>query len=171
MSSRYSPIGNSADANRAAEADPVAMQDQKPESRPVHSSCRISSIEVQLHSQTVRIIALRGEHDLATSRAIEIALATHGGQDILVDLCGASFIDSSVINTLLRSARAHAGSVELVAGHCSFPRRVLGLARIQQVVPIHGDLAAGLASMDARQVEQRVRREYAFGASARSTDA
>jgi hypothetical protein len=96
-------------------------------------------------------------------------LATHGRQDILVDLCGASFIDSSVINTLLRSARAHVGSVELVAGHRSFPRRVLGLARIQQVVRIHGDLAAGLAGMDARQGDQAVRREYAFGAYARRT--
>jgi hypothetical protein len=67
-------------------------------------------------------------------------LATHGRQDILVDLCGASFIDSSVINTLLRSARAHVGSVELVGGHCSFPHRVLGLARIQQVVRIQRGL-------------------------------
>jgi hypothetical protein len=108
---------------------------------------------------------------LGTSRAIEVALATHGGQDILVDLSGASFIDSSVINTLLRSARAHVGSVELVAGHCSFPRRVLGLARIQQVVPIHGDLAAELASMDARRGDQSVRQEYASGAYARSTGA
>jgi anti-anti-sigma factor len=129
------------------------MKQQKPENLVSRYSCPTSPIEVRIHSETVRIITLRGEHDLGTTRAIEVALATDGGQNILVDLSGATFIDLSVINTLLRSARAapRSGSVELVAAHRSFPRRVLELAGVQQILPVHGDLAAGLASVDTRQ--------------------
>jgi anti-anti-sigma factor len=137
-----------------AGADSSPMKERMPESLAQCYSCRTSRIEVQIHAETVRIITLRGEHDLGTTPAIEAALATVRGQNILVDVSGASFIDSSVINTLLGSAeaaRAHACAVELVAAYRGFPRRVLELAGIQQILPVHADLAAGLASMDARQ--------------------
>ena len=113
----------------------------------------MNTVEVRIHSDVVKIITLRGEHDLGTTRAIEVAFATDSGHNILVDLSGASFIDSSVINVLLGSAqaaRARASSVELVAAHSSFPRRVIELCGIQLALPLHGDLAAGLASIDSR---------------------
>ena len=107
-----------------------------------------------MHAEAVRIIRLRGEHDLATAHAIEVALATERGHNILVDLSCASFIDLSVINTLLRSHRTigdQRGSVEVVAACRSFPRRVLELAGAQEVFPVHQDLEAGLAAARTRR--------------------
>jgi anti-anti-sigma factor len=129
------------------------MEKQPPEAMTRRNSCRTNRIDVQIHAEALRIIRLRGEHDLGTARAIEVALAKERGHNILVDLSCATFIDSSVINTLLRSRRTvrdRAGSVELVAACRSFPHRVLELAGVHKAFTVHEDLAAGLASMDAR---------------------
>jgi anti-anti-sigma factor len=47
------------------------------------------------------LVRLHGEHDLATSPLIENALASVEGH-ILMDLSGCTFIDSSVIGTIVR---------------------------------------------------------------------
>jgi anti-anti-sigma factor len=47
------------------------------------------------------LVRLEGEHDLATSPMIENALASVHG-DVLMDLSGCTFIDSSVIGTIVR---------------------------------------------------------------------
>jgi anti-anti-sigma factor len=52
----------------------------------------------------VAIVALRGEHDVATSDAVRAALdSLHG--TVLVDLGDCEFIDSTIIETLLARAQ------------------------------------------------------------------
>jgi anti-anti-sigma factor len=62
------------------------------------------SIRLELDPSRTRpyaaVIALCGEHDLATSTDIRIALAPLHG-DVLVDLSECEFIDSAVIGALL----------------------------------------------------------------------
>jgi anti-anti-sigma factor len=49
------------------------------------------------------VVALTGEHDLATGDAVRVALAPLGGR-ILVDLTECAFIDSTIIGILVKKA-------------------------------------------------------------------
>ena len=138
-----------ADAISRRAVDSLHMDERKPASRAGRPSLRRTPVEVQIHSDTVGILTLRGEHDLSTARAIGVALATEARLNILIDLSGATFIDLSVINAILRSAQDNAGSIELVATSPSVPHRMLELTGIHRLLRVHQDIAAGLASMDA----------------------
>jgi anti-anti-sigma factor len=50
------------------------------------------------------VVALRGEHDVATREAVRVALGTLHGV-VLVDLADCEFIDSTIIETLLANAQ------------------------------------------------------------------
>jgi anti-anti-sigma factor len=67
-----------------------------------------SEIEVEVRPdrapQYAAVVTLRGEHDLATSTALREALEPIFG-DVLVDLSDCSFIDSTVIGSLISSAK------------------------------------------------------------------
>jgi anti-anti-sigma factor len=65
------------------------------------------SIEVHLDRARVgdfsAVVALFGEHDLATAEAVRVALAPLCGR-VLVDLTDCSFIDSTIISILINKA-------------------------------------------------------------------
>jgi anti-anti-sigma factor len=67
-----------------------------------------SDIEVEVRParapQYAAVVSLHGEHDLATSGALRDALRPLFG-DVLVDLSDCSFIDSTVIGSLISSAQ------------------------------------------------------------------
>jgi anti-anti-sigma regulatory factor len=54
--------------------------------------------------QYAAVVALFGEHDISTCQQVERAFATIRG-DMLVDLTECSFIDSTVLNAILRKMR------------------------------------------------------------------
>jgi len=76
------------------------------------------------------IIALSGEHDIATSRELHVAIqqAVDGGRGVVVDLADATFIDSAILRTLIDGHRA---------------ATAIGVAGLSVVAP-PGGVAAGL---------------------------
>jgi anti-anti-sigma factor len=96
---------------------------------------------------------MRGEHDLDSQPAVMLALAVARDYgNVLVDLSGCTFIDSSIINALLLASnrvRRRAGVLELVVGaDAHVVRRVLEVTRVEAMLPAHPTYAAGIASID-----------------------
>jgi anti-anti-sigma factor len=86
------------------------------------------------------IVSLRGDHDLATSSQVSDAIRAIEG-NVLVDLSGCTFLDSTVIGVLFARNQELEGSgrfLEIVA-----PRentriaRTLELVRLRDVIVVH----------------------------------
>jgi anti-anti-sigma factor len=97
---------------------------------------------VRVVPETDRIVAvcLEGEFDLANARDLrdEIDRALEGGNDLILDLSQATFVDSSIISVLVqgsREARARQQNVVLQLGTAAIVERVLELFAIEQVLP------------------------------------
>ncbi|MGD0608041.1 MAG: STAS domain-containing protein [Streptosporangiaceae bacterium] len=101
------------------------------------------------------IVALRGELDVtdATGVVAALALIVARQPEIIVDLAGLEFIDSSGVAALARGRKLarHAGGDLLLAGPGRAVLRVLTLTRLIDVFPIHAsvDDAAGHARRTA----------------------
>ena len=110
----------------------------------VGSERREGVIHVTPVTADIVAVCLNGEFDLANAPALgeEIDLALEGGKDVICDLSEATFIDSSVINILIRGARDAGGrrqELVLQLGTAAVVERVLKIANIEQVVPrAHG---------------------------------
>jgi anti-sigma B factor antagonist len=89
-----------------------------------------------------RCISLHGELDAATADDLQVVLdaATQGAGDVVLELTGLTFMDSSGLHALLRAAEQLEGRGRLVLHHPTGPvRRVLdisGIARICAVVVV-----------------------------------
>jgi anti-anti-sigma factor len=87
----------------------------------------------------VAVVALRGEHDIATGEAVRGALAPLHGR-VLVDLGDCEFIDSTIIEILLACGQRLAADrhrLELVLPPPrSVVARALELIRIRDVVDV-----------------------------------
>jgi anti-sigma B factor antagonist len=115
---------------------------------------RHNSVEIRIHSAAACIVTLRGEHDVDSRETVTLALAAaRDYTNILVDLSGCTFIDSSVITTLLEAAkraRQGDGALELVVPtEANAVRRTLEIANVQGMLPFNETAAEGLASMAA----------------------
>jgi anti-sigma B factor antagonist len=93
-----------------------------------------------------KVVAVCGEVDLSWSAEIRTAIldALGGDQGVLVELSAVSYIDSSGIAALVegyQTAKAKKVQFGLYAISTAV-RAVLELARLDQVFPIHDDLAA-----------------------------
>jgi anti-anti-sigma factor len=114
------------------------------------------SIEIQIHSADACIVTLRGEHDVASSDAVSLALAAARGYgNILVDLAGCTFVDSSLIHALLvaaKRARQLHGALEVVLPEePNAVRRTLEIANVQMILPFHASREEGLASITSQR--------------------
>ena len=97
------------------------------------------------------VVSLRGEHDLATASQVSDAIRAIDG-NVLVDLSGCTFIDSTVIGVIFARNQELEGSgqfLEIVA-----PRentsiaRTLELVRMRDVIVVH-DARPGLDLEDS----------------------
>jgi anti-anti-sigma factor len=78
------------------------------------------------------VISLVGAHDLSTSPMLERHAVEHlaHADRLVVDLSQASFVDSSIVNTLVglaRQARPRGVTFQVIAVDGSHPQRVLAL--------------------------------------------
>jgi anti-sigma B factor antagonist len=102
------------------------------------------------------VVALRGELDIADAVSVAAALAAVAARDleIIVDLAGLEFIDSSGVAALARGRKLarHAGGDLLLAAPQQQVLRVLTLTRLIEVFPFHAsvDEAAGRAGRSQR---------------------
>ena len=97
---------------------------------------------VRVVPETDEIVAvcLEGDFDLSNAPAIgkEVGLALEDGNDLILDLSQATFIDSSVVHVLVNASRAAIGSkraVVLQLGTAAIVERVLEIAEIERVLP------------------------------------
>jgi anti-anti-sigma factor len=103
------------------------------------------------------IVVLTGEHDLGTVPRVKEALGTAAanGGAVLVDLCSATFVDSSILGALLEARRSATESGRGFAVACSGEaepvRRVLEVTGLAEELPVHATREAALAALDARE--------------------
>lgn len=100
----------------------------------------------------VWIVVMHGEHDLSTAPnlAHELEQAFDAGAPVVVDLTEVEFMDSAILNALLK-AREQAlarqeGSFVLVAPLGSFPSRVLALV-VGTLIPTYPNLSEAVATL------------------------
>jgi anti-sigma B factor antagonist len=114
------------------------------------------SIEVSPDGD-VAVVAIRGEHDLATADALrrELEELRARGRPLVVDLTEATFIDSAVLGVLIGEhdrATEHGVRVGFVVGQGSghSVRKIIDLAGVRSVLPISDTRDAALESVRGR---------------------
>ncbi|MGH2922715.1 MAG: STAS domain-containing protein [Solirubrobacterales bacterium] len=92
----------------------------------------------------VTIVRVSGEVDLASHEQLteQLRAAANGGDAVVVDLSGCSFIDSSGIRALLLGERE--AERFALAGPGDQVMRVLEMTGVGQVVPIHASVDEAL---------------------------
>ncbi len=106
----------------------------------------------------VRVLRLRGEHDLYTAPPLREGITSllDEGAPVVVDLTAATFIDSSILGVLLgglRRAREGGGSFVLVLAADAEPtvRRIFEVTGLLSVFSIHPSTAEAVAHSHRRQ--------------------
>lgn len=90
------------------------------------------------------LVRVNGELDLATTSQLEDALSNAPERGALVvDLTSCTFLDSTAIRILVTTARSERDGMSLVACDPGI-LRVLELARVDTLVPLHSTLEAAL---------------------------
>jgi len=96
------------------------------------------------------IVALRGVLDVADAVSVAAALTAVAARqrDIIIDLAGLEFIDSSGVAALVRGRRQarYAGGELLLAAPQQQVLRVLTLTRLIDVFPVHASVAEAVCS-------------------------
>jgi anti-anti-sigma factor len=100
------------------------------------------------------LVELHGEVDIATSVQIEGAvldLLDQQPERIVIDLSGATFIDSKATEALMRAAQAArlAGVTVAAAGATGVVARALEVYGLDHAMPLHDSRAAALAATGA----------------------
>jgi anti-anti-sigma factor len=105
---------------------------------PIHVELRPA-----LATSYAAVVSLCGEHDLATSSDLRVALAPLHG-DVLVDLSECEFPDSSAIRTLLdksQDLKRDGHRLELVVpAENTNVRRIIEIIGLAQLMTVHGRL-------------------------------
>ncbi len=105
----------------------------------------------------VEVVVLTGEHDLGTAPRVREALEGAAAQNkaIVVDLCGATFVDSSILGALLEARRgaleSDRGFAVACSGEAEPVRRVLEVTGLADELPVHSTREAALAALDAQE--------------------
>jgi anti-sigma B factor antagonist len=96
------------------------------------------------------IVALRGVLDVPDAASVAVALTAAAARqrDIIIDLAGLEFIDSSGVAALVRGRRQarHAGRELLLAAPQQQVLRVLTLTRLTDVFPVYSSVAEAVGS-------------------------
>lgn len=132
------------------------------------------SIEVEGHTRDTAIVTLRGEHDISTKPAIGQALdAACLRTNVVVDLSECTFVDSSVVSELLRTARRlHQldGLLALaVPSGARTVRRALEVMGVHPIVPVHETRAAAVGSLERAPIAPQERPGHGSALSLRAT--
>ncbi len=114
--------------------------------------------EVQLSTaaEGVGVVALIGEHDLGTVNQVREALerAQNEQRAVVVDLCPATFIDSSILGAILEGRRQASEKQQGFGVACdgsSDPvNRVLDVTGLRHELPVHDSVDAALTAIRQR---------------------
>ena len=97
---------------------------------------------IRLVDETHHIVAvcLEGDLDRTNAAALDAAIdrALQSGNHLILDMSEASFIDSSVIQSVVRAAQSSRGThqaIVLQLGTAALIERVLEIVKIEEVLP------------------------------------
>jgi|tagenome__1003787_1003787.scaffolds.fasta_scaffold19106359_1 anti-anti-sigma factor len=144
------------------------------DARAAPSTSRPNRVEVEFFSRTTAIVALVGEHDLATRVALKNAfeLAIRRRRHLVVDLSTCTFLDSTVISTLTWAqfiVTSHKGRLALVLpDDTTHTARVVGAMHLEEVIPASTSPAEAVILVEhatrVRDLRIRVDEAEAYGA-------
>ena len=108
----------------------------------------LGTVEVERLGDSLWVLQLAGEHDLSTAATIDAACErmAETGTTVVADLSEASFIDSTVIRTLLRLVE-RGENLLLVVPARGAVRRTLGLTGVLEQLPAFETRAAALRAV------------------------
>jgi anti-sigma B factor antagonist len=116
----------------------------------------VGEVRNEASGDHVDIIVLSGEHDLGTVPQVREALGTAAaaGKAVVVDLCSATFVDSSILGALLEARRtameSDRGFTVACSGDAEPVRRVLEVTGLADELPVHPTREAAVAALDAQ---------------------
>ena len=114
-------------------------------------SAQPGTVDIGRRGPGISVVRMRGEHDISTEPLLARALADAGAHShVVVDLSECTFIDSTVISSLIAgatSARARSERFALVIppGERQVAR-VAGMVRLSEILEVHESQDAALAS-------------------------
>lgn len=113
-----------------------------------------SSVEVEHPEPGLAIVSLRGEHDLASRKALAETLARAGeGRNLLVDLSECTFLDSTVLGVLLANSLEREAAGDrlglVVPPEAQIVFRITRVAGVASFMPIYASRDAGVESLHA----------------------
>jgi anti-sigma B factor antagonist len=113
----------------------------------------IKTLELEVDKKADwHVLTVRGEVDITTTprvRAQLISLLSDGNPQVIVDLEGVDFLDSSGLGALvagLKLARSRAGEMRIVCEHQRSVRKVLEVTGLERVLDRYDSVAAALAA-------------------------
>jgi anti-sigma B factor antagonist len=116
-----------------------------------HPTAVPAAVEIEFPEPGIACVRLRGEHDLASKQPLTEALtAAAAHPHVFVDLSECTFMDSSVVATLIvthRDLGQRGGRLGLVIPpEARAIRRVAEITALAAVLPIHETPTAAVAS-------------------------
>jgi anti-anti-sigma factor len=129
----------------------MTRQDAKQQAPPAPATAP-PPVEVAFHRLGVAIVTLRGDHDAGRKQALDDALEGTGPQlNVIVDLTECTFVDSSVVATLMAAGReldARGGTLALVIpAKAASVQRAAKLSGLAETLPVHTNRGAAIASV------------------------
>jgi len=110
-------------------------------------------VTIEVVSASAAVVTLGGDHDVSSRDAIAEAFGVAAtGRDLLVDLSGCTFIDSTIIKLLLHTMRViegQDGRLEIVidSAGTGYVARVAELMGIAEVITTHASRRDGIRSL------------------------
>ena len=114
---------------------------------------RIPDLSVERPSERAAVVVLRGDHDISQAEQLDALLTslTSENELVVVDLSAAQFIDSSVINALVRAknaATAGAGTLRVQLGTEAIVERALAVSGVLEFLDCVATREQALAPPD-----------------------
>jgi anti-sigma B factor antagonist len=113
----------------------------------------LGQVSISHHGRGVAVVTLRGEQDISTRAVLAQALqlaAAHS--NVVVDLSGCSFIDSTVINEFIKSCkRVEAGGERfmlVIPPGQAHVARIASIVRLAEMIELHESKDAAFASLE-----------------------
>lgn len=117
----------------------------------------VGEVRSESAGERVQVVVLTGEHDLGTAPRVRDALtaAAADGRAVLVDLCEATFVDSSILGAILEARRAAGeasrGFAVACSGEAEPVRRVLEVTGLAEELPVHPTREAALHALEDQE--------------------
>ena len=99
-----------------------------------------------------RVVALRGEYDLANASDVEAAVivASEGDTPVVLDLSATDYIDSSVLSVFVRQRRALGERLRFVVPLEGSVRRIFEITGLQTVFDLSASFDEAIAAWAER---------------------